>query len=227
VCSRPCEGSGSDPLDWKSVVADDWVPCPGSALGVGGAAPDQDYDWNETGTGFVTPSSQRGAAAGMRVGRVAQGKDKDAVPSLTEVDARAEPTLGEHPLLSAVDRQDRATLSPPHDRDALLRMAHVAFHKGTKAMAARLVSEGHSWPGMAVDCQRIARECVECQRYTVQRYGFHPQCSITAALPLDHLAIDLFMLPMSSDGYNYLSFQAIPGDPAHLSYQTIPGDPHL
>jgi hypothetical protein len=155
----------------------------------------------------------------MRVGRVAQGKDKDAVPSLAEVDARAEPTLGEHPLLSAFDRQDLATLTPPHDRDALLRMAHAACHKGTKAIAARLLSEGHSWPDMAVDCQRIARECVDCQRYTVQRYGFHPQRSITAALPMDHRAIDLFMLPTRSDGFHYVLLVVIvQGCPIAVEY---------
>jgi transposase InsO family protein len=201
----PARVAGLIRLDWKSVVVDDWVPCPGSALGGGGAAPDPDFEEirePRRGVSVLTPQCLTGA--GMLVGSVAQGVDKDDVPPLVEAPASAEPALDSHPLLAAVDLQDLASDVPPHKREALLREAHMAGHKGAKATLARLLSEGHKWPGMAGACQRVARECIDCQRYTVQRYGFHPQRAILAALPMDHLAMDLFSLPTSSDGYNYV-----------------------
>jgi len=69
---------------------------------------------------------------------------------------------------------------------------------------ARLLAEGFRWPGMEEDCAKAAREYVDCQRYTVQKYGFHPLRTISASLPMDHLAIDLASLPTSSSGMNYI-----------------------
>ena len=140
----PARVAGLIRLDWKSVVVDDWVPCPGSALGGGGAAPDPDFEEirePRRGVSVLTPQCLTGA--GMLVGSVAQGVDKDDVPPLVEAPASAEPALDSHPLLAAVDLQDLASDVPPHKREALLREAHMAGHKGAKATLARLLSEGH------------------------------------------------------------------------------------
>jgi hypothetical protein len=50
----------------------------------------------------------------------------------------------------------------------------------------------------------VAKECIDCQRFTTQKYGFHPLRLIAADLPMDHLAIDLAQMKTSRDGLNYI-----------------------
>jgi transposase InsO family protein len=57
---------------------------------------------------------------------------------------------------------------------------------------------------MEKDCIKVARECVDCQRYTTKRYGFHPLRAITADLPMDHLAMDLAQMEASECGKIYM-----------------------
>jgi hypothetical protein len=57
---------------------------------------------------------------------------------------------------------------------------------------------------MEKDCLKAAKECIDCQRFTTQKYGFHPLRLISADLPMDHLAIDLAQMKTSRDGFNYI-----------------------
>ncbi len=57
---------------------------------------------------------------------------------------------------------------------------------------------------MENDCLRVAKECLDCQRFTAQRYGFHPLRSVTADVPMDGLAMDLAQMKASTDGRNYI-----------------------
>jgi hypothetical protein len=57
---------------------------------------------------------------------------------------------------------------------------------------------------MEKDCLKAAKECIDCQRFTTQKYGFHPLRLIAADLPMDHLAIDLAQMKTSTDGFNYI-----------------------
>ncbi len=109
-------------------------------------------------------SRRPSASASMFVAAVVE---KDALPVTAEGSPASEgiaPTS--HPLLTAVELQDLASVTPIHEREALLQGAPSAGHRGSKATLARLPSEGHSWPGMSADCQRVARECIDCQRFT-------------------------------------------------------------
>ena len=94
-------------------------------------------------------------------------------------------------------------ITPDGEREAALALAHAQGHKGARGTLHRLLTKGYKWPGMDKDCLRAARECVECQRFTARKYGFHPLRSITAAFPMDHLAIDLAQLKTSTCGHNY------------------------
>ncbi len=50
----------------------------------------------------------------------------------------------------------------------------------------------------------MAKECIDFQSFTTQKYGFHPLRLIAADLPMDHLAIDLAQMKTSRDGFNYI-----------------------
>jgi transposase InsO family protein len=95
-------------------------------------------------------------------------------------------------------------ITPESERAEALSWAHAQGHKGSRGTLHRLLSEGFRWPNMEKDCLRVARECIDCQRYTVSRHGYHPLRSVTAALPLDHLAMDLASMPTSACGMNYI-----------------------
>ncbi len=74
-------------------------------------------------------------------------------------------------------------ITPPEKRDEALKWAHSQGHRGSRGTYHRLISEGFKWPGKEKDCLKIAKECIDCQRFTAQRYGFHPLRSVTADLP--------------------------------------------
>ncbi|OBQ31182.1 MAG: hypothetical protein AN485_23875, partial [Anabaena sp. MDT14b] len=93
-------------------------------------------------------------------------------------------------------------ITPVELREEALRTAHAAGHRGSRGTMHRLLSEGYRWPKMEQDCLRVSRECIDCQRYTTQKYGFHPLRTISASLPMDHLAMDLIVMETSEDGMN-------------------------
>jgi transposase InsO family protein len=57
---------------------------------------------------------------------------------------------------------------------------------------------------MEKDCLRVAKECLDCQRFTAQRYVVHPLRLVTADLPMDGLAKDLAQMKTSKEGRNYI-----------------------
>ncbi len=82
-------------------------------------------------------------------------------------------------------------------------MGAAQGHRGTRGTYHRLLSEGYRWPNMEKDCLRVAKECLDCQRFTAHLYGFHPLRSVTADLPMDSLAMDLAQMKTSTDSRNY------------------------
>ena len=127
----------------------------------------------------------------------------DEYPTQDEVVLDALPS--DHAIPFALTRLgEHASMTPLKDRAALLQAAHVSAHRGSRGTMQRLLADGHKWPSMEKDCLEAARSCRECQRYTTQRYGFHPLRLITADMPMDHLAIDLAHMPTSECGHNYI-----------------------
>ena len=79
----------------------------------------------------------------------------------------------------------------PHTKETLMARAHQEGHFEALAMQKKLLFAGHKWPNMLEDLQRLTKSCVTCQRYNIQKHGFHPMQSIDSDLPFDHVAIDL------------------------------------
>jgi transposase InsO family protein len=94
---------------------------------------------------------------------------------------------------------------PVEDRGRLLQVTHQQGHFGPKAMVDKLRSLGWAWSTALREAATVVQDCVVCQAHQIQRKGFHPLTSITASLPMDHVAIDLAgPFPTSPTGMNYL-----------------------
>ncbi len=133
----------------------------------------------------------RAAAAG---GRIASG----AGPVLDSLGAELHLTFA----LSRLG--DHVEVTPEDKREEALKWAHAQGPRGTRGTYHHLLSEGYRWPNMEKDCLRVAKECLNCQRFTAQRHGFHPLRSATADLRMDGLAMDLAQMKTSTDGRNYI-----------------------
>jgi transposase InsO family protein len=103
------------------------------------------------------------------------------------------------------------TLDPEHGdpppmsaRSGLISRAHLMGHFGSAAIIKALIINRTTWPLFRQDVQRHVSSCLECQRFNIGKHGFHPLKTISAALPFDHVAIDLKQLPASAAGYNYI-----------------------
>jgi transposase InsO family protein len=91
-------------------------------------------------------------------------------------------------------------------RQNLLEKEHLMGHFGAEALIQALKNKGINWPGMTVQAQAFVKKCLQCQRHTVQRKGYHPITAITASMPGDHYAIDLAGPFATTDRGNHYLF---------------------
>ena len=95
------------------------------------------------------------------------------------------------------------TLPDVATRSSLLKEFHLNGHYGTEGLFRKVWHSGFYWPTLRADCVSVASDCISCLEYSVRRQGFHPLKSVTSLYPWQHLAIDLFQLPTSRNGFNY------------------------
>ncbi len=96
------------------------------------------------------------------------------------------------------------TIPPIKDRDEIIQKAHEKGHFGITAVYRDIVNRKIWWPKIMDDIKRIVKSCRPCQEYTVYSRGFHPQQSVNASLPGDHLMIDLIEMIESTDHMHYI-----------------------
>jgi hypothetical protein len=91
------------------------------------------------------------------------------------------------------------------ERQKLMEQEHAAGHFGGDALFKKLWSRDVYWPSMKADCTEFVSSCMQCLRYNVGKAGFHPQNSIQAKYPFEHIAVDNFQMESTSPrGYNYV-----------------------
>ena len=110
---------------------------------------------------------------------------------------KANPRLGEGNYLQ--DIAHCTNVDDPAKRLELLEFHHKLGHFGTKVLIKSLVNSGHRWSTMVQDAGEYIKACTACQRYVIQKQGFHPLTPITASLPWDHVAMDLFQFSTVSE----------------------------
>jgi transposase InsO family protein len=102
------------------------------------------------------------------------------------------------------DLEDLEVVTDLETRESLLNRAHSHGHFGAADMARTIRSSTRStWPNLVRDCQKVVSSCIPCQRYNIGKMGYHPPRSVQALMPLDHIAIDLKQMPISSKGNVY------------------------
>ena len=99
------------------------------------------------------------------------------------------------------ERVTRQVVEDEAEQERLIREYHDRGHGGTKAILDGLTADGFRWTNMIWDIRRIIQECEACHKFIIQKEGFHPMTSISADMPLDQVAIDLFDMPVSQEGY--------------------------
>jgi hypothetical protein len=91
------------------------------------------------------------------------------------------------------------------ERSKLLDHIHNQGHMGAEMLFEQTWARGYYWPLMKKQCQEKIATCQQCLKYNTGKTGFHPLRTISAALPFDHVAIDLFgPLTPSTNGSNYV-----------------------
>jgi transposase InsO family protein len=95
--------------------------------------------------------------------------------------------------------------SAPDSRVEKLKMiedTHAYGHFGLQAIFMKIWHDGFWWPQIRDDIKSLVDDCVACQIVNVQRHGYHPLKSISAARPLDHIQVDLVVgVPRSKEGF--------------------------
>ena len=93
---------------------------------------------------------------------------------------------------------------PGDARQELMQEAHLINHQGSEQLFKKLFDDGYFWNTMKKDCNNLVATCKKCLAFNVAQSGFHPLSPVTAQLPFDHVAIDLFgPLQASIAGYTF------------------------
>jgi len=101
------------------------------------------------------------------------------------------PLVQEDALALVMDREHRASL---------LESAHLKGHFGAKAIERSIHGLGKTWPSLRADAQECVARCMQCQRFNIGRHGFHPLKNYEAALPFDHVCMDVKQMIRTPNG---------------------------
>jgi transposase InsO family protein len=114
-------------------------------------------------------------------------------------------------LLTAVpvhteDARTESYIVPePGKRAELLDKHHLLGHFGATTMTRSIRDAGFSWPNIREEALAHCQRCKPCRMHTPHPRAFHMLQSVTAALPFDHVAVDLAgPFPTSSSGNHFL-----------------------
>ena len=94
------------------------------------------------------------------------------------------------PLLA--DDNVREIVIDKNRQQQLIKEAHSFGHFAARQVYERLKNDNVEWPGMLKDINVFLDGCSTCQKYKLQRVGFHPLRHLEATYPMEWLCMDLF-----------------------------------
>ena len=86
---------------------------------------------------------------------------------------------------------------PENQRKALMDKTHLDGHVGGKKMATALTIQGKWWQTLRADLEEMCASCKDCLKYSMSQGAYVPPRNITAAMPYDHVCVDIFKFRMS------------------------------
>ena len=92
----------------------------------------------------------------------------------------------------------------PENQTELLNKHHQISHCSARELYSRIIRDGKYWLNARTDCETFVSACNECQKYTIVRSGYHPQKSILANQPMDHVLVDLLGPLPESNGFTFI-----------------------
>ena len=87
---------------------------------------------------------------------------------------------------------------------AILQRFHLQGHFGVEILFKKIWSAGYYWPGLRRQCAATVSNCTACIRFNVGKRGYNPSVPMNAKFPWDNIAIDLFSMPTSPRGANFV-----------------------
>ncbi len=134
--------------------------------------------------------------------------DDTPVSSISGVAIEIEPMLPsrtkdeEDHISYIMEQRGKTSPSTQEQRQQVVDEEHARGHFGREAIFKALHRKNLWWSGMRREIQERIRECIPCLRAVIAKTGFDPAMPISAALPWDHIQIDLIVeLPESIEGY--------------------------
>ena len=89
------------------------------------------------------------------------------------------------------------------ERMSIIEQIHDFGHHGTKVCLDKIREEGYFWFGMNKQVKDFIANCDTCQRFNVEKEGFHPARTVTAEGNWDHIQVDLITsIPESRKGFS-------------------------
>jgi transposase InsO family protein len=154
-------------------------------------------NWMETLMSFDFDVIYRPGVLNILPDRISRLYDEDPDPIQNDV------VVWSIPAITSEEATNASTVTP-EKRKELLETQHLLGHFGTDQIIKPLIHQGLYWPSMRMEARELVKACIPCQRYNIGRHGFHPLKSITADLPLDHMAMDLKEMPQSRSHYKFI-----------------------
>jgi transposase InsO family protein len=112
-------------------------------------------------------------------------------------------TIDAHFLKRKADQMLEEDIVPITERKTLIVQSHLKGHFGAVKVLEDLRNRGYFWLTMKRDVQDEISMCMDCQRFNIGQKGYHPLTTISATLPMDHIAIDLKEFAKAKNGSKY------------------------
>ena len=98
----------------------------------------------------------------------------------------------ESTILPLADDVERIIITDPERQCEIIKDVHAFGHFSAGQMIAKIRSLGYDWPKIREQVVAFIHTCHTCQKYKLQRQGFHPLKHHSAKLPFEWLVMDLF-----------------------------------
>jgi RNase H-like domain found in reverse transcriptase/Integrase core domain/Integrase zinc binding domain len=89
-------------------------------------------------------------------------------------------------------------------REEILHEHHALSHCNSRELYKCVIRSGKFWSSLKSDCEDFTSQCPDCQKNIIHRSGYHPQVSIHACAPMDHVLVNLMGPVPEHNNHRYI-----------------------